>query len=116
MNGWLLAFSESRGTHGRASQRLIQAGPKPEVADRARMRASLLTSSNTGWVGWQQKSTLGTATGVDVQRERGTAKPLSLAAVRPAQNEAGGSLVVEGTVLCAHGLSVCPVNRSLLDY
>jgi hypothetical protein len=47
MNGWLLAFSESRGTQGRAGQRLIQAGPKPEVADRARTRAGLLTSCNT---------------------------------------------------------------------
>ena len=28
MVGWLLAFSESRGTQGRAGQRLIQAGPQ----------------------------------------------------------------------------------------
>jgi hypothetical protein len=46
MNGWLLAFSESRGTQERAGQNLIQAGPKPEVADRAGTRAGLLTSSN----------------------------------------------------------------------
>jgi hypothetical protein len=123
MNSWLLACSESRGTQGRAGQRLIQAWPKPEVADQARTRAGLVTSSNTGWVGRQRKSTLGTTRGVDVRRERGMAMPLSLVAVRPAQNEAGGSQEAGGTAryactVCQSVLStdLCWTNLSYVQY